>query len=155
MVAGQALIVSRIESHMAVLQHARNALFFELDNPQDLARQILTLLADENLRLKLSESARDPSETQFSNSTIAEQLEDLYKHAIVDAADWKNNGERRGRTKDLCNSSRGEASCLQRPCRNYCCKLCLKQESNSASMALMPIRYSQACRCSWARRQSI
>ena len=87
MAAGQALIVSRIESHTAVLQHAQSALFFELDNPEDLARQMYTLMTDANLRLQLSESAVSLFEAQFSNTIIARRLEALYTAAMVEGPD--------------------------------------------------------------------
>lgn len=83
MAAGQAVIVSRNESHAAILEHRVNGLFFEVGNAEELAKQILLVMADKELRSRMSKSARHLCETQFSNAIVAKQLEDLYLTALA------------------------------------------------------------------------
>lgn len=78
MAAGKVIVASRNESHSAVLQHGKNALLFEVDNLEDLTKQILVALTDRRVGSRLGASARRLCESQFSNKAIALQLEHLY-----------------------------------------------------------------------------
>jgi glycosyltransferase involved in cell wall biosynthesis len=82
MAAGQAVIVSRIPSHSAILEHERNALLFTLDDEEALANQILRLTSDKRLKEKISRGAMFLSSRRFSNVTAARQLEEIYREAI-------------------------------------------------------------------------
>jgi len=84
MAAGQTIIASRNESHLSVLTNGENALLFEPDNPEDLAKQILLAMRDHDLRVKLSRSARSLCEQKFSSSVVATKLEKLYARVILD-----------------------------------------------------------------------
>ena len=78
MAAGKAIVASRNESHLAVLQDGENSLLFEVDNCEELTKQILLALTDERLRDRISECARQLCEKQFSNGFVAKELEKLY-----------------------------------------------------------------------------
>jgi glycosyltransferase involved in cell wall biosynthesis len=82
MSAGKTVVLSRNESHAAVIRDGENGLLFEPDKPQELATQILRAINDDELRSKLSRSARRLCEEQFSNSVVASHLENLYIKAI-------------------------------------------------------------------------
>jgi glycosyltransferase involved in cell wall biosynthesis len=78
MAAGQAVIASRNESHEAILRNGENALLFEADDSEGLARQIMLAIRDRALRRRISRSARTLLENEFSNSVVAERLESVY-----------------------------------------------------------------------------
>jgi glycosyltransferase involved in cell wall biosynthesis len=78
MAAGQAVIASRIESQEAILRNGENALLFEVDDSEGLARQIMLAIRDRALRRRISRSARALLEKEFSNSVVAERLESIY-----------------------------------------------------------------------------
>jgi glycosyltransferase involved in cell wall biosynthesis len=78
MAAGKAIVASRNESHEEMLKNGENSLLFEVDNCEDLTKQILLALTDRKLRHRISESARQLCEKQFSNEVAAKKLEDLY-----------------------------------------------------------------------------
>jgi glycosyltransferase involved in cell wall biosynthesis len=82
MAAGKAIIASRNESHQAILKHGENSLLFEVDNCEELTMQIVLALTNGRLRYKISESARQLCEKQFSNELVAKELENLYLRAI-------------------------------------------------------------------------
>lgn len=83
MAAGLPVIVSRNESHVSILEHGVNGLLFEMGNVEELAKQILLVIADKRLRSRLSKSARYLCETRFSNAIIGRRLENLYLRAIT------------------------------------------------------------------------
>jgi glycosyltransferase involved in cell wall biosynthesis len=82
MAAGKAIVASRNESHQAILKHGENSLLFEVDNCEELALQVLRVVTDEKLRHRISESARQLCEKQFSNEFVAKKLENLYLTAL-------------------------------------------------------------------------
>jgi glycosyltransferase involved in cell wall biosynthesis len=82
MAAGKAIVASRNESHEAILKHGENSLLFEVDNCEELTVQILLALTDRKLRHRISESARQLCEKQFSNEVVGKKLEDLYLRAL-------------------------------------------------------------------------
>jgi glycosyltransferase involved in cell wall biosynthesis len=82
MATGQAVIASRIESNESILDDEKNCLLFELDNANELARQILRVMTDRDLRLRISRAARHLCITEFSSSTVAKRLEALYIRAM-------------------------------------------------------------------------
>jgi glycosyltransferase involved in cell wall biosynthesis len=81
MARGQIIIASRNESHASFLT-SENGLLFEVDSVQDLARQILLAISDDDLRLRLSSSARHTCETEFSNAVVSPKLESVYREAV-------------------------------------------------------------------------
>jgi glycosyltransferase involved in cell wall biosynthesis len=82
MAAGQAIIASRNESNAAALEDGKDGLLFELDNWEDLATKILSVIEHKSLRLRLGQNARRHCQEKFSNSIAASQLERLYREAI-------------------------------------------------------------------------
>jgi glycosyltransferase involved in cell wall biosynthesis len=82
MAAGKAIVASRNESHEAVLKHGENSLLFEVDNCEELTMRILQALTDLKLRHRISESARQLCEKQFSNELVARKLENVYLRAL-------------------------------------------------------------------------
>jgi len=82
MAAGQTVVASRNESHLAILEHGKDSLLFDVGDSQQLAREILRALTNETLRSETAKAARYLCETQFSNKVVAERLESLYLRAI-------------------------------------------------------------------------
>jgi glycosyltransferase involved in cell wall biosynthesis len=108
MAAGQAVIASRNESHEAVLRNGDNALLFEIDDSEGLARQIMLAIRDKALRRRISQSARTLLEKEFSNSVVAERLESVYLGTLNKALSTKERhgwSERCGEHLDTCGGS--------------------------------------------------
>jgi glycosyltransferase involved in cell wall biosynthesis len=82
MAAGQAVIASRNESHATILDNGENALLFEIDDSEELARQIMVAIGDRALRSRISRSAKNLVEKEFSNIVVAERLESIYLRAL-------------------------------------------------------------------------
>lgn len=78
MAAGQVVIVSRIESHEAVIEHGENGLLFSPGNPEEIANQIAMAIVSDALRRKLSDAAKRVCKKQFSNELAGPKLESLY-----------------------------------------------------------------------------
>jgi len=82
MAAGQIIIVSRIPSHVAILDADVNALFFDVDNEEDLAKQVQRAISEKQLRHKIGFAAKRLCRREFSNSVAARKLESIYLNAI-------------------------------------------------------------------------
>jgi glycosyltransferase involved in cell wall biosynthesis len=80
--AGKVIVASSNESHLETLEHGRTALLFELDNERDLSEKLMCALREPDLRAKLSQSARDLCQGEFSNAKASRQLEEMYDLAI-------------------------------------------------------------------------
>jgi hypothetical protein len=78
MAAGQVPIVSRNESHEAVIKHGENGLLFSPDNPAEMADQIALAIDNDALRHRISAAAKRLCKTQFSNERAGPKLENLY-----------------------------------------------------------------------------
>lgn len=78
MAAGKAIVASANESHRAVLRDGEHALLFQVDDETELANQILRVLSSEQLRSRLSRSARQLCVREFSHMVTAPILENLY-----------------------------------------------------------------------------
>ncbi|MGA8904233.1 MAG: glycosyltransferase family 4 protein [Candidatus Bathyarchaeia archaeon] len=83
MAAGQAVIASRNASHEAILENERTALLFRVDDSEELARQIMVAISDDDLRTKISQSAKALIERDFSNIVVARQWESTYLSALT------------------------------------------------------------------------
>jgi glycosyltransferase involved in cell wall biosynthesis len=84
MQAGQIIVASKIESHESILEHERNSLLFEVDDPADLAKEILFCVKERALAAKRSLSAKQLCETEFSNVAVARRLESIYFDLLTD-----------------------------------------------------------------------
>jgi glycosyltransferase involved in cell wall biosynthesis len=78
MSSGKVIVASANASNRDVLRHGTNALLFQLDDEKELAEQIALGLTDQQLRLRLSRSARALCVREFSNSVVARKLEEMY-----------------------------------------------------------------------------
>jgi len=78
MAAGKVIVASSNESHNAVFRDGRGALLFRVDDDKDLADKIVTGLIDDQLRSRLSRSARELCLRKFSTKEIAPRLEMVY-----------------------------------------------------------------------------
>lgn len=83
MAAGQVVIASRNASHEAILKNGANALLFETDDSEELAHKILLAIGDKELRRRISRSAKTLLQEEFSNTNVAERLENIYLRAFV------------------------------------------------------------------------
>jgi len=84
MAAGQIVVASKIESHESILEDGKNGLLFEVDNPADLAEQILFSITERGLSSEISRAAKQLSETEFSNAVVAKRLEAIYMGLLTD-----------------------------------------------------------------------
>ena len=89
MSTGKVIVASANESNSGVLRHGTDALLFHLDDEKELADQIVLALTDQQIRLKLSRSARALCLREFSNSVVARKLEEIYREACVETLPGK------------------------------------------------------------------
>jgi glycosyltransferase involved in cell wall biosynthesis len=82
MAAGQAVIASRNESHLSILEHGKNCLLFDPDDSDQLAAEIVLVMSDDRLRLEIGQAAKQLCEAQFSNRVVAQELENIYLRTI-------------------------------------------------------------------------
>jgi len=82
MAAGKVIVASSNESHKELFRDGHSALLFRLDDEKDLAEQVVLALTNEQLRSKLSRSARELCLRQFSNTEIGPKLERIYLASI-------------------------------------------------------------------------
>lgn len=66
-----------------IIQHEINGLFALLDNPQDLAKQIIRLIQEPDLRCQLGIQARKTVEERFSKEKLAENSVNYYRQAVA------------------------------------------------------------------------
>jgi len=98
MAAGKVIIASSNESNREILRDGVDALLFHVDDQEDLVNRMLLGLTDEQLRLRLSRSARELCVRQFSTREVGPELERIYlatarKHA-GEAASTHNDSMR-------------------------------------------------------------
>jgi glycosyltransferase involved in cell wall biosynthesis len=78
MAAGRVIVASSNESHSEILRDGVDALLFRLDDEKDLAGQIVLSLTDDQVRSRLSRSARELCLRQFSAAENGPELEKIY-----------------------------------------------------------------------------
>ncbi len=71
------LIVSDLEVFRSVVEEGKNGLFSETGDDVDIAKKIIYLLKNDNIREKMGEDARKKAE-EFSWEMIAEETDKVY-----------------------------------------------------------------------------
>lgn len=79
MSCGLPLIASDVPGNIDVVEHRKNGLLFEVDEPGALAEQLRSLLTEPNLRRRLGREARRTVERDFSLSHVADRYRTLYR----------------------------------------------------------------------------
>jgi len=80
-----------------LIQSDRNGFLFEPDNPKDLAKKIMTLLEDKNLRVKMGEESFKIIQEHDIN-VITKKMEALYKR-LIEEKKQENKLTAKGKTK--------------------------------------------------------
>ncbi|HEX6290400.1 MAG TPA: glycosyltransferase family 4 protein [Herpetosiphonaceae bacterium] len=86
MTAGCPLISTDIPVVNETVQHGVNGWLTRYDDPADLARGILTLLGDAELRQRLVAGGRTTIETRFREEALVERVEDVFYDVLHSAA---------------------------------------------------------------------
>jgi glycosyltransferase involved in cell wall biosynthesis len=87
MASGTVIVASANESHRAILRNGIDALLFRPDNEEELAEQLVCAMTDDQLRLRLSRSARQLCLREFSNTAIGERLHEIYLKTMLRKSD--------------------------------------------------------------------
>jgi glycosyltransferase involved in cell wall biosynthesis len=67
-----------------VIEHEKNGLLFTVDDPHSLARSLLTVLTQNDLREQLGRQARQRVVDHFSLSYVADRYNALYHTLLAD-----------------------------------------------------------------------
>ncbi len=82
MSCGCPTIAPNIGGNPEIMENNRNGLFFEVENPEDLANKALSLLGDEALAERLGKQAAEDMETKYNPQKIARQMLDYYAEIL-------------------------------------------------------------------------
>jgi glycosyltransferase involved in cell wall biosynthesis len=63
-----------------VIEDGKQGLVFDVMDAEDLASKLTTLLEDPELRKSMGDEGRKKVEKQFLISTVADQVEEVYKN---------------------------------------------------------------------------
>lgn len=82
MAMGKPIIASNLGQIGEILEHGKSGLLIELGNYKELANNILTLMADEKLKRKLSKNARIEVEKNYTWERNARKIMEIYKEVM-------------------------------------------------------------------------
>lgn len=82
MALGIPVVASRAGGNTDVLRHGENGLFYEPQDPKDLAAQIVRILDDAPLRARIVDAARVTATVDFSLERTIERTEELYRSLV-------------------------------------------------------------------------
>lgn len=82
MAIGLPCIVTSIPGNEDMIIHDQNGLLVPLDNPGELARAIISVVANQQLREKLGRNALDTVSKRYSIDSVAEQYNALYARLL-------------------------------------------------------------------------
>jgi glycosyltransferase involved in cell wall biosynthesis len=81
MASGKPVVASNVGGIPFVVEEGKTGLLFESGNIEDLAKKVITLLQDKELREKMGEAGRERAK-EFTWNKIAEQTVEVYKGII-------------------------------------------------------------------------
>jgi glycosyltransferase involved in cell wall biosynthesis/Ser/Thr protein kinase RdoA (MazF antagonist) len=84
MAVGLPAVVSRIPGNVDLIEHEKNGLLFTVDDPDSLAKSLLTVLTQPDCRERLGRNARQRVEDHFSLSYVADRYITLYQTLLAD-----------------------------------------------------------------------
>lgn len=82
MACGLPVVASDVPGNRAWLAEEVNALFFESDNPEDLARCLATLSAAEDMRFRMGANNRRLAENEYDNRDFIMRYHHLYQQLL-------------------------------------------------------------------------
>lgn len=85
MACGVAVVASRIGGLAEIIEDERSGVFVEPGNAEELAAAILNLIQDPERRARIGAGARNRIVEEFSSTTIAARMTDLYQQVIHEA----------------------------------------------------------------------
>jgi glycosyltransferase involved in cell wall biosynthesis len=80
MATGKPVVVADIPGVREVIEDGKQGLVFDVMDAEDLASKLTTLLEDPELRKSMGDEGRKKVEKQFLISTVADQVEEVYKN---------------------------------------------------------------------------
>jgi glycosyltransferase involved in cell wall biosynthesis len=69
-----------------VIEHERDGLLVEFDNPSELAEKILSLLQNKKLNGRLAENGRKKVKSKFTWQKVADKTHQIYQKLIGDSS---------------------------------------------------------------------
>lgn len=98
--AGASVVASDIPAFDSLLGHGEYGTLFESENPQDLARKVVTLLHDAELRKGIAQKGKSYAQG-FDWDVVADKIYDVYEMAMVGGAKVTLSSENRAWNKFL------------------------------------------------------
>jgi glycosyltransferase involved in cell wall biosynthesis len=83
MAAGRSVIGAAVGAVPQIIDHGRNGLVVAPERPAELAAAIERLCADDELRLRLGQAAREKARRDFDIARTAKRLEIVYAHVVA------------------------------------------------------------------------
>lgn len=78
----KAVVASNVAALEEIVQEGKTGLLFKKDNPNDLARVLLKLIQDENLRKRLGKNAREWVEKEKDWKILAKKVASVYENVM-------------------------------------------------------------------------
>jgi glycosyltransferase involved in cell wall biosynthesis len=82
MASGCAVVVARAGGALELFDEGRTGLGFRAGDPEDLARAVLELVRDAELRTRLASAARSEAETRFGRDRLAGEIFRVYEELL-------------------------------------------------------------------------
>jgi|SRR5690242_4993961 len=82
MAMGNAIIASRVDGSKEIIQHGRNGIFIDPEQPEQLANAILLLHQDQAFRQQLQHAAIQTIEGRFNTTVMTRGIESLYLNVL-------------------------------------------------------------------------
>ncbi len=82
MAMGKTVAVSDIPTFRDFIEDGINGLFFRVSDPEDLAGKVISLMRDEDLRIRLGENARATAIERFGVDRMLDLTESLYMEVL-------------------------------------------------------------------------
>jgi glycosyltransferase involved in cell wall biosynthesis len=83
MLAGRPVVLSRIPVHQEMVRDGETGLFFTLHDSKDLARQLVRVLGDPDLRSRLATAALAEARVKYDICKVAAQYEEVYRELLA------------------------------------------------------------------------
>lgn len=107
MAAGAAIVASDLPAFESVLGQGRHGLIFTNENPGELAKQIISIAKDSQIRESLKENAAIGA-SKFDWQNVGPEIMNVYLHAIGEGEKVKVESEPRSWLRFLVREEKGE-----------------------------------------------
>ena len=89
MFLGRAVVATDVEGVPELVQHGKTGILVPANNPEALAREIASLLADPEKRARLGHVAREKVDDTFDANRMVHELDRLYQKLLREKTDYR------------------------------------------------------------------